>query len=86
MMTLEDLKNMPSHTIFATGITEDGRLFSEPVRWIAKRGLIHDWAIYYDKMEKTTEQIQSWGSKLYSLNIIKDLVSCDEEMLKMYRQ
>ena len=86
MMTLEELKKMEPHTVFATGVTEDPRIFREPVKWIAKRGLIHDWAIYYDRPEKTLDEIQSWGSKLHSLNIIKDLVPCDEEMLNMYRQ
>lgn len=85
MMTLEELKNMEPHSVFATGITEDPRIFTEPVKWIAKRGLIHDWAIYYDRPEKTVAQIQSWGTKLYSTSIVKDLVPCDEEMIKMYR-
>ena len=84
-MTLEHLKDLPAHCVFATGITSDERLFTEPVRWIAKRGYIHDWAIYYDKQEKTVEQVTQWGNKIYSRNIIKDLVVCDDEMMKMYR-
>jgi hypothetical protein len=86
MMTLEELKVMPSNTVFASGITQDPRLFKEPVKWIAKRGVIHDWAIYYDVTNKSEDQIKSWGTKLYSPSIIKELVPCDEEMLKMYRQ
>lgn len=85
-MTLEELKQMPSNTVFASGITNDERLFREPVKWIAKRGVIHDWAIYYDKAFKSEDQIKSWGTKLYSPSIIKELVPCDEEMLQMYRQ
>lgn len=86
MMTLEELKQMPSNTVFATGVVQDERLFREPVRWVAKRGVIHDWAIYYDKEFKTVEQVTSWGTKLYSPSIIEELVPCDNEMLKMYRQ
>ncbi len=84
-MTLEELKSMPPHTVFATGVTSDDRLFREPVRWIAKRGYIHDWAIYYDREERTLDEVASRGSKVYSPGVIKDLVSCDEEMMKMYR-
>lgn len=86
MMTLKNLKDLPSHEVFASGITSDERLFTEPVRWIAKRGYIHDWAIYYGKQEKTEDEIMKWGSKLYSRSIIKDLVVCDEEMMEMYRE
>jgi hypothetical protein len=85
MMTLENLKELPEHSVFATGISFDDRLFREPVRWVAKRGYIHDWAIYYGDQAKSVEEITKWGSKLYSRNIIKDLVVCDEEMMKMYR-
>jgi hypothetical protein len=84
-MTLEELKALPSHTVFMTGIANDPRLHGEQIRWVAKRGYIHDWAIYYSTLDKTPEEIEKWGSKVYSLNIVKDLVACDEEMLKMYR-
>ena len=55
MLTLEQLKEMPAGCAFATGTIENspegffvtreqqGRL----IRWVAKRGGIHDWAIYY---------------------------------------
>lgn len=86
MMTLKNLKDLPPHGVFASGIISDERLFTEPVRWIAKRGYIHDWAIYYGKEEKSVEEIMKWGSKLYSRSIIEDLVVCDEEMMKMYRE
>ena len=85
MITLEHLKEMEPHVIFASGISHDERIFTEPVRWIAKRGYIHDWAIYYDRQEKSIEDVTRWGNKLYSRNIIKDLVVCDDEMMKMYR-
>ena len=84
-MTLENLKELPEHSVFATGIRFDDRLFREPVRWVAKRGYIHDWAIYYGDQAKSVEEITKWGSKLYSRNIIKDLVVCDEPMMEMYR-
>ena len=85
MRTLENLKELPEHSVFATGISFDDRLFREPVRWVAKRGYIHDWAIYYGDQAKSVEEITKWGSKLYSRNIIKDLVVCDEPMMEMYR-
>jgi len=85
MITLDELRDMESHTVFATGISNDERIFSQPVRWVAKRGYIHDWAIYYDKEEKSVEDVMRWGNKLYSRNIVKDLVECDEAMMKMYR-
>jgi hypothetical protein len=85
-MTLEELKELPPHTVFATGISNTPRLHSEQIRWVAKRGYIHDWAVYYSTADKEVEEIMKWGSKIHSLDLVKELVVCDEPMIKMYRQ
>lgn len=54
ILTLEMLKAMKPHTVFATGITDnspDGIFMTnenigKKLMWVAKRGEIHDWAIY----------------------------------------
>lgn len=84
-MTLEELKKMEPHAVFATGISYDDRISDQPVRWVAKRGYIHDWAIYYASMDKTVTEVTHWGNKLYSKFIVKDIIACDEEMMQMYR-
>lgn len=85
LLTLADLKAMPPDTIFATGITEDPRPYNEPVRWLAVRGGIHDWAIYYHLPEKTIEWIRDHGDKCFTTPVIRELVPCDDEAFKMYR-
>jgi len=72
MLTLEKLKEMDSHTIFAYGAD-----------WVAVRGGIHDWAIY--KGQGTKEYIRDWGNKVHSEEEIKLLVPCDKESFNMYR-
>ena len=84
-LTLETLKTMEPGKVFATGVTQDPRLYRDPVRWVAKRGRIHDWAIYYHLETSSTQWIESHGDKCYTREVIKDLVPCDEEALKMYR-
>jgi hypothetical protein len=84
MMTLETLKEMEPHKVFATGTADN--IYNEPIRWIAKRGYIHDWAIYYGNIDKTVEEIQSNGNKMRTPSIIQRLVPCNEEALIMYRQ
>ena len=52
MLTLEFLKQLPPHTIFAYGQVLDNPLgcnmanTGKLMRWVAVRGGIHDWAIY----------------------------------------
>ena len=85
MLTLEKLKAMESNTIFASGVTDDSRLYKDPVRWVAVRGGIWDWAIYYHTPEHTEYYIKRSGDKCYIDVVIKELVHCDDEAFAMYR-
>ena len=65
-LTIKQLKAMKSG-IFAKGETsvEDYWDASKEmqIRWVAIRGGIHDWAIYYNLLgkNKTDEEIKAWG-------------------------
>ena len=85
MLTIEKLKEMKPG-IFAQGEVNDPRLYKEPVNWVAVRGGIHDWAIYYHKADKSWEFIKSQGDKVMTEAVIKDLVHCNEEAYQMYRR
>jgi hypothetical protein len=52
MLDRKMLEDMPPGTIFADGVEDD-------YRWIAIRGGIADWAIYYDEVD--------------DINLIRDL-------------
>ena len=94
MLTLNKLKEMKAGTIFAKGSFMDNELginvwnTDKEMRWIAVRGGIHDWAVYYSPvdMDWTDEQIAKNGDKLYYLTSVSKLVNCDEESLKMCRR
>ena len=85
MLTIENLKEMEPGTIIATGVTQNDYLYHLPVRWVAKRGRIHDWAIYYDKEEKSQSEVENCGNKCFTEAVIKELVPCDEAAMRMYR-
>lgn len=60
--------------------------------WVAVRGQIHDWAIYYAIGDKKNlelhwpfERIAECGDKIHSPSDIKELVACTDEAFKMYR-
>jgi hypothetical protein len=85
-LTLDELKKMQPHTIFARGsglIPELNK--DKKVKWIALRGYIPDWAIYYDDEDKSEENIRDWGNKCFTEVVIKNLVPCNDEALKAYR-
>lgn len=91
MPTLEKLKSMPAHTIFATGILIDidddlfmGRSGKE-LKWVAIRGEINDWCIYIHFVDKSIEWIRDYGNKIYNEENIKKCVECDKEAFKRYR-
>lgn len=85
-LTLDELKKMQPYTIFARGnglIPELNK--DKKVKWIALRGYIHDWAIYYDEENKSEENIRDWGDKIYNKEVVKRLVPCDGEASSMYK-
>lgn len=90
MLTLQQLKDMEPG-IFATGETSDdsdGANMTgsgQPLRWVATRGGIHDWAIYIHKASNTEEWIKANGDKVHNPATIKKLVPCDDEAFAMYR-
>lgn len=91
MLSLKQLQDMPPHTVFATGETvnspeginmsNDGRT----LRWVAKRGQIHDWAIYIGISSWSEELVKTNGDKVTGEHNIKKLVPCDDEAFGMYR-
>jgi len=89
-LTIKKLKEMKPG-IFAKGETsvEDYWDASKEmqVRWVATRGGIHDWAIYYNLIseDKTDEMIKNLGNKMHNEESIKKCVPCDDEAFGMYR-
>lgn len=91
ILTLQKLKDMPEHKMFATGtivdspkginMTNSGKI----LRWVACRGIIHDWAIYMHQEDKDVAWIHNNGDKVYNRENVKKLVPCDKEALEMYR-
>ena len=93
MLTLKMLKDMPDSIVFATGIipnSPEGVYMTDMrkgdnLRWVAKRGRIHDWVIYLDWEEKSLEEVMHNGQKTHDEKNIRKLVPCDDEAFSWYR-
>ena len=94
MLTLKILKDMPPYTVFARGEIEDSPKginmanTGKIIKWVAKRGRIHDWAIYCDNPYTpfgNYDTILKMGDKVTGEQNIKKLVECDDEAFEMYR-
>ena len=85
MLTIEKLKAMEPGKRFATGTGTYPELFNGEIRWVAVRGGIHDWAIYYHHSCHDVDYIARLGDKTFTESIIKRLVPCDDEAFNMYR-
>lgn len=90
-LTLAILKKLPENTIFARGETIDSpeginmSRSGKPLRWVAERGGIHDWAIYIHFADHDYEWIRRHGDKVFFEDHIRKLVPCDSEAFRMYR-
>jgi len=85
ILTLDELKDMKPDTVFAKGTITDPRLYRGEVKWVAIRGGIWDWAIYYHHSTYDFEYISRCGDKCFTEAVIKMLVPCSDEAFKMYR-
>jgi len=85
ILTIEKLKEMKPQTVFAKGIVYDPRLHGDMVKWVAVRGGIWDWAIYYHHSHYDYEYVKRFGDKCFTEAVIKRLVPCNEEAYKRYR-
>lgn len=92
-ITKEMLKEQGRKTL-GIGITKDKLINfygwgnpEKPLKIIAIKGFINDWALYVESMEETQsyEQVKNVGNKIHSREVIKLLVDCDDEVLERYR-
>jgi len=87
MITVGQLKEMKDGQRFATGVGTYPELHREEIRWVAVRGKGYfDWCIYYHFSFKKVEYITQSGDKIFSEEIIKRLVPCDDEAYGLYRR
>ena len=91
MMTIEEFDKLPLDEIFATGVlpnSEEGLFMTRGggnLRWVAKKGWGHDWAIYCHWENKSVEWIKESGDKVTSPVNIQKCVPCDAEVFNLYR-
>jgi|GEM_PF-6399706 len=82
------------HTLLhlAPGIFNFGHCYSHGlhegmwVKWIAKRELTCEWAIYMGHEDVPWKFIINGGQKIYTTSEIKKLVPCDYEAFQMYKR
>ena len=85
VLTAQKLIDMEPAYIFAQGQHSYNELTNKEIKWVAVRGRIHDWAIYYGLVDWSTERIKREGDKVFTKELIKKLVPCDVEAFKLYR-
>lgn len=94
-MTVQLFNEIPAGTVFAYGITTNdtkgaymsGSRIGDKLRWAAVKGHGNDWCIYcLWANESTHEMVVSNGDKITTREYIQNLVSCDDELLKLYRR
>ena len=87
MLDLETLTAMPAHTIIATDVRTDPRLHrGGEIRWVAIKGGVVDWAIYYHLKEKSVAFVCQEGDKCFTKEVIRELVPCTDEVFERYRK
>jgi len=90
-LTLKKLKEMKADSTIATGLFIDSPKginisnSNQEMRWVAVRGDIHDWAIYFHYSVNSEFYIKDWGNKIRSEDNIRKLVPCTDQSFKMYR-
>ena len=85
-LTLDELKEMKQGHIIKKGLGFYPEIWDRgDVKWVAVRGGIEDWAIYYNHARYDYESIAKFGDKVFDEKVIRKLVPCTNEAWKMYR-
>lgn len=85
-LTLGKLKEIPARTIFASGSAKHNKILSgTPFNWVAVRGGIADWMIFYGPNDKDSNWIFQNGKKLMEPALIQTLVPCNPSVFSKYR-
>jgi hypothetical protein len=88
MVTKKLLQSLEPRTIFASGICFGPKNTSDKIiKWVAIRGGIEDWAMYYCEYVKDMHDIYvaGYGEKMY-LSEVKNIMLADEEGYNLYRR
>lgn len=92
------LENLTPSSIFAYGAvlkehTDIGSPASKYIHFVAVRGYIADWAIYSvpsylsqdDADDWSIQRIAQFGDKIHSEELVRELVSVSDDVMKRYR-
>jgi len=86
LLTIGELKEMKPFEMFACGELYEPMLWAKGnIRWVAVRGSIYDWAIYYHLPTYSYPFICKSGDKCVTKEVIRKLVHCDDESFELYR-
>lgn len=91
MMTLIDFEKIPNGVVFANGVlpnSEEGIFMTRnggDLRWVAKKGGGHDWAIYCFWSSYSEWYVAQHGDKVLNKTHIMRCVPCDDDVFKLYR-
>lgn len=90
MLTLERLQDLEPHSIFARGKAKIPNPIKVglkvTIKWIAVRGGIADWSIFYGTPCEDENFIKAYGKKILDDKMIRKLVPCDDLALQWYRK
>ena len=88
---LEGFNKIPDGEVFATGITDNapGGLFMTNeggrLRWVAKKLLAGDWAIYCFWDCADVNYVVNYGDKVQDTQNIANVLPVTDEVLNLYR-
>ncbi len=91
LLTIKEFDDIQDGNIFRVGKLKDipGQFyvssFGQYLKFVAVKGVINDWTIYYGRETLSTDYIMKHGNKVQSDENIRKCVPCTDEVLKLYR-
>lgn len=92
-LTLKEFNLIKNNTVFDKGIVlnspEEVYMtntdLNRPMLWVAVKGNYNDWCIYIHWADNDEEYVLNYGDKVINSENIKKLISCDNDVLSLYR-
>ena len=89
--SMADFEKIPANGIIRKGMTTNspqGLYMTDGgglLKWVAKKGMANDWAMYCEYMDKDYDYVLKHGQKVYDKNNIMNVFPVEEDVFKLYR-
>lgn len=85
-MRVQQIADALPRQVFLSGSGVYPEISGIRIKWVAVRGNILDWAVYYDRVDVDEDIIARKGDKMYDQDLVARVTGATAACMKYYRR